>query len=164
MQTKGLPFSLYRTHRSLSMQGSYAAASDIGAHHAAAWLIKVDLLGAFPSLQDKARALITYPRVRLGNDNLGLCKLPWVDVFNPESEKMKDTDKFINPASQEIYADFYNGMLGTDLTWEEIFAQTDRDINLQRVMNVMVYGEETGKQDWIPERAIGPIDDDLYDS
>ena len=26
-------------------------------------------------------------------------------------------------------------MLGTDLTWEEIFAQTDRDINLQRVMN-----------------------------
>ena len=43
MQTKGLPFSLYRTHRSLSMQASYAAASDIGAHHAAAWLIKVDL-------------------------------------------------------------------------------------------------------------------------
>ncbi|MEI6306414.1 MAG: aldehyde ferredoxin oxidoreductase C-terminal domain-containing protein, partial [Deltaproteobacteria bacterium] len=40
MQTKGLPFSHYRTHRSLSMQGSYAAASDIGAHHAAAWLIK----------------------------------------------------------------------------------------------------------------------------
>jgi len=164
MQTKGLPFSLYRTHRSLSMQGSYAAASDIGAHHAAAWLIKADLMGAFPTLQDKARALITYPRVRLGNDNLGLCKLPWVDVFNPESEKMKDTDKFINPASQELYADFYNGMLGTDLTWEQIFAQTDRDINLQRVMNVMVYGGETGKNDWIPERAIGPLDDDLYDA
>jgi aldehyde:ferredoxin oxidoreductase len=164
MQTKGLPFSLYRTHRSLSMQGSYAAASDIGAHHAAAWLIKVDLLGAFPTLQDKARALITYPRVRLGNDNLGLCKLPWVDVFNPDSEKTTADDKFINPASQEIYADFYNGMLGTDLTWEQIFAQTDRDINLQRVMNMMVYGAETGKQDWIPERAIGPIDDNLYEA
>jgi aldehyde:ferredoxin oxidoreductase len=164
MQTKGLPFSLYRTHRSLSMQGSYAAASDIGAHHAAAWLIKVDLLGAFPTLQDKARALITYPRVRLGNDNLGLCKLPWVDVFNPDSEKTKADDKFINPASQEIYADFYNAMLGTDLTWEQIFVQTDRDINLQRVMNAMVYGSETGEQDWIPERAIGPIDDDLYDA
>ncbi|MBU0653343.1 MAG: hypothetical protein KKG96_10765, partial [Proteobacteria bacterium] len=54
MQTKGLPFSLYRTHRSLSMQASYAAASDIGAHHAAAWLIKSDLLGAFPSMEDKA--------------------------------------------------------------------------------------------------------------
>lgn len=162
MQTKGLPFSLYRTHRSLSMQGSYAAASDIGAHHAAAWLIKVDLLGAFPTLHDKARALITYPRVRLGNDNLGLCKLPWVDVFNPDSEKTKAGDKFINPASQEIYAEFYNAMLGTDLTWEQIFEQTDRDINLQRVMNAMVYGAQTGKQDWIPERAIGPIDDDLY--
>jgi aldehyde:ferredoxin oxidoreductase len=164
MQTKGLPFSLYRTHRSLSMQGSYAAASDIGAHHAAAWLIKVDLLGAFPTLQDKARALIAYPRVRLGNDNLGLCKLPWVDVFNPASEKMQKTDKFINAASQELYADFYNGMLGTDLTWERIFAQTDRDINLQRVMNVMVYGSETGKQDRIPERAIGPTDDGLYEA
>jgi aldehyde:ferredoxin oxidoreductase len=164
MQTKGLPFSLYRTHRSLSMQASYAAASDIGAHHAAAWLIKVDLLGAFPTLPDKARALITYPRVRLGNDNLGLCKLPWVDVFNPESENVKDTDKFINPASQEIYADFYNGILGTDLTWQQIFAQTDRDINLQRVMNVMVYGKNAGNQDWIPDRAIGPIDDDLYDA
>ncbi|MCX5857129.1 MAG: aldehyde ferredoxin oxidoreductase C-terminal domain-containing protein, partial [Deltaproteobacteria bacterium] len=164
MQTKGLPFSLYRTHRSLSMQASYAAASDIGAHHAAAWLIKVDLLGAFPTLPDKAKALITYPRVRLGNDNLGLCKLPWVDVFNPESENVKDTDKFINPASQEIYADFYNGILGTDLTWQQIFAQTDRDINLQRVMNVMVYGKDAGNQDWIPDRAIGPIDDDLYDA
>jgi aldehyde:ferredoxin oxidoreductase len=165
MQAKGLPFSLYRTHRSLSMQGSYAAASDIGAHHAAAWLIKVDLMGAFPTLQDKARALITYPRVRLGNDNLGLCKLPWVDVFNPESEKMKkNTDMYINPASQEIYADFYNGMLGTDMTWEKIFEQTDRDINLQRVMNAMVFGEETGENDWIPDRAIGPTDDDLYDA
>jgi aldehyde:ferredoxin oxidoreductase len=164
MQTKGLPFSLYRTHRSLSMQGSYAAASDIGAHHAAAWLIKVDLLGAFPTLEDKARALVTYPRVRLGNDNLGLCKLPWVDVFNPESEKTTAGDKFINPASQRLYADFYNGMLGTDMTWEQIFAQTDRDINLQRVMNVMVYGTETGRHDWIPERAIGPTDDDLYNA
>ncbi len=164
MQTKGLPFSLYRTHRSLSMQGSYAAASDIGAHHAAAWLIKADLQGAFPTFQDKARALITYPRVRLGNDNLGLCKLPWVDVFNPASEQMKNTDIYINPASQEIYADFYNGMLGTELPWEEIFAQTDRDINLQRVMNVMRYGRATGLHDWIPDRAIGPTDDRLYEA
>ncbi|MBI4596239.1 MAG: hypothetical protein HY730_07695 [Candidatus Tectomicrobia bacterium] len=164
MHSKGLPFSLYRTHRSLSMQGSYAAASDIGAHHAAAWLVKVDMLGAFPTFQDKARALITYPRVRLGNDNLGLCKLPWVDVFNPESEKMPNTDKYINPATQKIYADFYNGMLGTDMTWEEIFAQTDRDINLQRVMNVMRYGGDTGRFDWIPDRAIGPIDDFLYEA
>jgi aldehyde:ferredoxin oxidoreductase len=164
MQVKGLPFSLYRTHRSLSMQASYAAASDIGAHHAAAWLIKVDLLGAFPTLQDRARALVTYPRVRLGNDNLGLCKLPWVDVFNPESEKVKDTDKYINPASQELYAEFYNGMLGTNLTWEKIYEQTDHDINLQRVMNVMIFGKSTGDNDWVPDRAIGPTDDELYDA
>ncbi len=164
MQAKGLPFSLYRTHRSLSMQASYAAASDIGAHHAAAWLIKADLLGAFPTLQDRARALVTYPRVRLGNDNLGLCKLPWVDVFNPESENVKDTDKYINPASQEMYAEFYNGMLGTNLTWEKIYEQTDRDINLQRVMNSVIFGKSTGDKDWVPDRAIGPTDDDLYDA
>jgi len=163
MQTKGLPFSFYRTHRSLSMQGSYAAASDIGAHHAAAWLIKADLLGAFPTFQDKARALMTYPRVRLGNDNLGVCKLPWVDVFNPESAKRTGEDVYINPASQDIYADFYNGMLGTDLNWEQIFARTDRDINLQRVMNVMKYGRDTVSYDWIPERAIGPTEDRLYE-
>jgi aldehyde:ferredoxin oxidoreductase len=164
MQAKGLPFTFYRTHRSLSMQGSYAAASDIGAHHAAAWLIKADLLGAFPTFEDKARALISYPRVRLGNDNMGVCKLPWVDVFNPESATRTGTDIYINPASQEIYADFYNGMLGTDLSWEEIFAQTDRDINLQRVLNVLHYGRATGIQDWIPDRAIGPTDDALYES
>jgi aldehyde:ferredoxin oxidoreductase len=164
MQAKGLPFTFYRTHRSLSMQGSYAAASDIGAHHAAAWLIKADLLGAFPTFEDKARALISYPRVRLGNDNMGVCKLPWVDVFNPESAARTGTDIFINPASQEIYADFYNGMLGTDLGWEEIFAQTDRDINLQRVLNVLHYGRETGRHDWIPDRAIGPTDDLLYEA
>jgi aldehyde:ferredoxin oxidoreductase len=163
MHTKGLPFSLYRTHRSLSMQASYAAASDIGAHHAAAWLIKVDLLGAFATLQDRAKALITYPRVRLGNDNLGLCKLPWVDVFNPDSGNRKNTDIYINPASQEIYADFYNGMLGTNMTWEKIFEQTDRDINLQRVMNILVYEKATGRHDWIPDRAIGPTEDALYE-
>lgn len=164
MQTKGLPFSFYRTHRSLSMQGSYAAASDIGAHHAAAWLIKADLLGAFPTFQDKARALMTYPRVRLGNDNLGVCKLPWVDVFNPESARRVNEDVYINPASQDIYADFYNGMLGTDLDWEQIFEQTDRDINLQRVMNVMKYGIATASYDWIPDRAIGPTEDCLYEA
>lgn len=164
MQTKGLPFSLYRTHRSLSMQASYAAASDIGAHHAAAWLIKVDLLGAFPTFETKAQALITYPRVRLGNDNLGLCKLPWVDVFNPDSGNYKNTDIYINPASQEIYADFYNGMLGTGMTWEQIFEQTDRDINLQRIMNIMAFGEKTGEQDRIPDRAIGPTEDVLYEN
>jgi len=145
------------------MQGSYAAASDIGAHHAAAWLIKADLLGAFPTFEDKARALITYPRVRLGNDNMGLCKLPWVDVFNPESSE-RPGDIFINPASQEIYAEFYNAMLGTDLGWEAIFAQTDRDINLQRVMNCLRFGADTGRMDWIPDRAVGPTDDGLYDT
>jgi aldehyde:ferredoxin oxidoreductase len=164
MHSKGLPFSLYRTHRSLSMQGSYAAASDIGAHHAAAWLIKADLLGAFPTLKDKAKALISYPRVRLGNDNLGLCKLPWVDVFNPDSENREGTDIFINPASQEIYAEFYNGMFGTDMSWQKIFEQTDRDINLQRIMNILVYGETTCEHDWIPDRAIGPIDGELYEN
>ena len=163
MQTKGLPFSFYRTHRSLSMQASYAAASDIGAHHAAAWLIKMDLMGAFPSVEDKANSLITYPRVRLGNDNMGVCKLPWVDVFNPDSAKVQNPDMHINPATQELYAEFFNGMLGTDLTWEEIFEQTDRDINLQRVMNAMVFGRTTGKMDWIPERALGPTEDLLYE-
>lgn len=164
MQTKGLPFSFYRTHRSLSMQASYAAASDIGAHHAAAWLIKVDLLGAFPSFEDKAQALITYPRVRLGNDNMGVCKLPWVDVFNPESAKVGNPDMHINPATQEIYAEFFNGMLGTDLTWQQIFEQTDRDINIQRVMNAMAFGSDTGTMDWIPDRAIGPTEDHLYET
>jgi aldehyde:ferredoxin oxidoreductase len=77
---------------------------------------------------------------------------------------MSNTDIYINPASQEIYADFYNGMLGTDMTWQAIFDRTDRDINLQRVMNVLVYGSDTGKQDWIPDRAIGPTDDILYDA
>ncbi|MBN2243944.1 MAG: hypothetical protein JW793_14755 [Acidobacteria bacterium] len=163
MQAKGLPFTFYRTHRSLSMQASYAAASDIGAHHAAAWLIKADLLGAFPTIEQKAQALISYPRVRLGNDNMGVCKLPWVDVFNPES-CARDGDIYINPATQEIYADFYNAVLGTDLAWEEIFARTDRDINLQRVLNVLRYGRETASRDWIPDRAIGPTDDALYEA
>jgi aldehyde:ferredoxin oxidoreductase len=164
MQAKGLPFSFYRTHRSLSMQASYAAASDIGAHHAAAWLIKVDLLGAFPTIEDKALALMTYPRVRLGNDNMGVCKLPWVDVFNPESAKAGNPDMHINPATQEIYAELFNGVLGTDLTWQQIFEQTDRDINLQRVMNVMVYGSGAGAMDWIPDRAIAATDDLLYEN
>jgi aldehyde:ferredoxin oxidoreductase len=95
---------------------------------------------------------------------MGLCKLPWVDVFNPESATRTGTDIYINPASQEIYAEYFNGMLGTELTWEEIFARTDRDINLQRVMNVLRFGRQTASHDWIPDRAIGPTDDLLYEA
>jgi aldehyde:ferredoxin oxidoreductase len=87
-----------------------------------------------------------------------------VDVFNPESGTRKNTDIYINPASQELYADFYNGMLGTNMTWQEIFAQTDRDINLQRVMNAMVFGAETRGHDDLPDRAVGPTDDSLYEA
>jgi aldehyde:ferredoxin oxidoreductase len=87
-----------------------------------------------------------------------------VDVFNPESAKRENEDIYINPASQDIYADFYNGMLGTDLGWEQIFEQTDRDINLQRVMNVTRFGNDTVRYDWIPERAIGPTEDCLYEA
>ena len=86
-----------------------------------------------------------------------MCSIP-----NPPTRT--GADIYINPASQEIYADFYNGVLGTDLQWEEIFAQTDRDINLQRVLNVLHYGPETGCHDWIPDRAIGPTDDLLYEA
>jgi aldehyde:ferredoxin oxidoreductase len=54
-------------------------------------------------------------------------------------------------------------MLGTNMTWEKIFEQTDRDINLQRVMNMMAYEKKTGEHDWIPDRAIGPTEDGLYE-
>ena len=87
-----------------------------------------------------------------------------MDVFNPDSGLRKNTDIYINPASQEIYAEFYNAMLGTNMTWEKIFEQTDRDINLQRVMNVMTYGTKTGEYDGIPDRAVGPVDDSLYET
>ena len=55
-------------------------------------------------------------------------------------------------------------MLGTNMTWEKIFEQTDRDINLQRVMNMMDYEKKTGEHDWIPDRAIGPTEDRLYET
>jgi aldehyde:ferredoxin oxidoreductase len=31
-------------------------------------------------------------------------------------------------------------------------------------MNVMRYGRETGGHDWVPDRAIGPTDDRLYEA
>jgi aldehyde:ferredoxin oxidoreductase len=31
-------------------------------------------------------------------------------------------------------------------------------------MNAMIFGKSTGDNDWVPERAIGPTDDDLYDA
>jgi aldehyde:ferredoxin oxidoreductase len=31
-------------------------------------------------------------------------------------------------------------------------------------MNAMIFGEGTGEHDWVPDRAIGPTDDDLYDA
>jgi len=37
-------------------------------------------------------------------------------------------------------------------------------INLQRIMNIMTFGEKTGEQDRIPDRAIGPTEDVLYEN
>jgi aldehyde:ferredoxin oxidoreductase len=31
-------------------------------------------------------------------------------------------------------------------------------------MNAMIFGIDIGKQDWIPDRAIGPTDDNLYEA
>jgi aldehyde:ferredoxin oxidoreductase len=31
-------------------------------------------------------------------------------------------------------------------------------------MNAMVFGKDTGKYDWAPDRAIGPTDDRLYEA
>ena len=153
METKGLEFSMYITKESLAQQGGYGFALK-GPQHDEAWLIFIDQVhNELPTFKMKADALKWFPLIRTWFNAVGLCKLPWIDVRNPEAA---NTD---NPAQNrptlEYYVQYLNATTGSSKTLQDVLHDSERLHLLQKLINLR-HGKGTRSNDQIPLRAMGP--------
>jgi aldehyde:ferredoxin oxidoreductase len=161
MEVKGLEFSMYVTKESLAQQGGYGFALK-GPQHDETWLIFIDqVYKEIPTLQDKASALKWFPLVRTWFNATGLCKLPWIDVRNPQAAETAEPAKNIPTLS--LYVDYFNATTGNNKTLEEILTDSERLYVLQKLINLR-HGKGTRVNDQIPLRAMAPVYLDEYES
>ncbi len=154
MECKGLEFSMYITKESLAQQGGYGFALK-GAQHDEAWLIAIDQLNReLPAFEKKAVALRWFPLFRTWFNIAGLCKLPWIDVRNPEAKNTPMPAR--NMPTVDYYIEFVNGTLGTEKTLEDLLLESERSYTLHKLINLR-QGFGTREHDNIPLRAMAPV-------
>jgi aldehyde:ferredoxin oxidoreductase len=154
MEVKGLEFSMYVTRESLAQQGGYGFSLK-GPQHDEAWLIFIDqVYKEIPSLEQKAAALKWFPLVRTWFNAVGLCKLPWIDVRNPEAADTEEPAK--NIPSLAYYIDYLNGTTGSRKSLQDILDDSERLQLLQKLINLR-QGKGTRASDLIPLRAMSPV-------
>jgi aldehyde:ferredoxin oxidoreductase len=161
MEIKGLETSEYLTKESLAQQGGYAMASK-GPQHDEAWLIFMEMVHKqLPTFEAKAEALHYFPVWRTWFSLHGLCKLPWNDIIPVSNKTAKEPAKV--PEHVENYTWLYEGVTGHKVTPEDLFNQSEKVYNFQRVFNVRLgYGKR--KDDYPPYRAMGPVTIKEYES
>ena len=161
MEVKGLEFSMYISKESLAQQGGYGFALK-GPQHDEAWLIFIDQVHKeLPTLEDKANALKWFPLIRTWFNATGLCKLPWIDVRNPEAANTDEPAK--NLPTLDYYVCYLNATTGSNKKLEDILDDSERLYILQKLINLR-QGKGTRASDQIPLRAIGPAYFDEYES
>ncbi|MCJ7515044.1 MAG: aldehyde:ferredoxin oxidoreductase [Dehalococcoidia bacterium] len=153
MEVKGLEFSMYITKESLAQQGGYGFALK-GPQHDEAWLIFIDQVHKeLPTLEHKANALKWFPLIRTWFNATGLCKLPWIDVRNPEAAGTPEPSK--NIPTLEYYVAYLNATTGSHKILQDVLDDSERLYVLQKLINLR-HGKGTRASDQIPWRAIGP--------
>ncbi len=154
MEVKGLEFSMYVTKESLAQQGGYGFALK-GPQHDEAWLIFIDQVHKeIPSLENKANALKWFPLIRTWFNATGLCKLPWIDVRNPEAAATPEPAK--NLPTLAYYVDYLNGTTGSHKSLQDVLDDSERLQLLQKLINLR-QGKGTRASDQIPLRAMSPV-------
>ena len=154
MEVKGLEFSMYVTKESLAQQGGYGFSLK-GPQHDEAWLIFIDQVHKeIPTLEQKASALKWFPLIRTWFNATGLCKLPWIDVRNPEAAQTAEPAK--NLPTLAYYVDYLNGTTGSRKTLQDILDDSERLQLLQKLINLR-QGKGTRSSDQVPLRAMGPV-------
>jgi aldehyde:ferredoxin oxidoreductase len=154
METKGLEFSMYITKESLAQQGGYGFALK-GPQHDESWLIAIDQLHKeLPTFELKAEALMWFPLFRTWFNIVGLCKLPWIDVRNPQAQFTPFPAK--NLPTVDYYIELVNATLGTNKTLDDLLLESERCYMLQKLINLR-QGLGTREFDAIPLRAMGPV-------
>jgi aldehyde:ferredoxin oxidoreductase len=153
MEVKGLEFSMYITKESLAQQGGYGFALK-GPQHDEAWLIFIDQVHKeIPTLEDKANALKWFPLIRTWFNATGLCKLPWIDVRNPEAANTTEPSK--NTPTLDYYVSYLNATTGSRKTLQDVLDDSERLYILQKLINLR-HGKGRRASDQIPWRAMGP--------
>ncbi len=161
MEVKGLEFSMYVTKESLAQQGGYGFALK-GPQHDESWLIFIDQVHKeLPTFKDKANALKWFPLIRTWFNATGLCKLPWIDVRNPEAASTDEPAK--NIPTLNYYLDYLNATTGSNKTLQDILDDSERLYILQKLVNLR-HGKGTRISDQIPLRAMGPVYFNEYES
>jgi aldehyde:ferredoxin oxidoreductase len=161
MEVKGLEFSMYITKESLAQQGGYGLALK-GPQHDEAWLIFIDQVHKeLPTFEHKANALKWFPLIRTWFNATGLCKLPWIDVRNPEAANTPEPAK--NIPTLAYYVSYFNATTGSNKKLEDILDDSERLYILQKLINLR-QGKGTRTSDQIPVRAIGPAYFNEYES
>jgi len=161
MEVKGLEFSMYITKESLAQQGGYGFALK-GPQHDEAWLIFLDQVHKeIPTLEHKADALKWFPLIRTWFNATGLCKLPWIDVRNPEAANTDEPAR--NLPTLAYYVNYLNATTGSNKTLQDILDDSERLYILQKLINLR-QGKGTRASDQIPLRALGPAYFTEYES
>jgi len=161
MEVKGLEFSMYICKESLAQQGGYGFSLK-GPQHDEAWLIFIDQVhNEIPTFEMKAQALKWFPLIRTWFNAVGLCKLPWIDVRNPEAAKTDNPSQ--NQPTLEYYAQYYGATIGTKKTVQDILNDSERLHLLQKMINLR-QGKGSRAFDQIPLRAMGPAYFNEYQS
>jgi aldehyde:ferredoxin oxidoreductase len=137
IHVKGLEWSGYETRNAPAMMLAYMT-SDVGAHHARAWVLGHDLAGAWTSVHDLiqsgggagrqpravvrpecARAVIDSQHVRPLFDALGVCRLPYMELG----------------FETHHYEKLFGLVTGRRLAWEEMLGASERIWNLTRMIS-----------------------------
>ena len=161
MEVKGLEFSMYISKESLAQQGGYGFALK-GPQHDEAWLIFIDQVHKeLPTFEQKANALKWFPLIRTWFNATGLCKLPWIDVRNPEAASTAEPAK--NLPTLAYYVKYLNATTGSSKKLEDILEDSERLYILQKLINLR-QGKGTRASDQIPPRAMGPAYFNEYES
>jgi len=161
MEVKGLEFSMYVSKESLAQQGGYGFALK-GPQHDEAWLIFIDQVHKeLPTFEHKANALKWFPLIRTWFNATGLCKLPWIDVRNPEAAKTNEPAK--NLPTLAHYVKYLNATTGSNKVLQDILDDSERLYILQKLINLR-QGKGTRASDQIPQRAMGPAYFNEYQS
>jgi aldehyde:ferredoxin oxidoreductase len=161
MEVKGLEFSMYVTKESLAQQGGYGFSLK-GPQHDEAWLIFIDqVYQELPTLEAKAAALKWFPLIRTWFNATGLCKLPWIDVRNPEAAATPEPAK--NLPTLAHYVDYFNATTGSRKSLQDILDDSERLYILQKLINLR-QGKGTRDNDQIPLRAMAPVFFNEYQS
>jgi aldehyde:ferredoxin oxidoreductase len=135
-----------------------------GPQHDEAWLIFMDMVHKqLPTFEDKAEALYFFPIWRTWFSLHGLCKLPWNDIIPTSNRSLAPKEAARVPEHIENYCWLYEGVTGTKVTLDDLFAQSERVYHFQRVFNLRL-GWGKRETDYPPYRAMGPVTVKEYES